>query len=81
VSGPRRLDPGRPGTGPDLDDVRIVRAARHREHGVQVANDPLGDEEAQGQLRVVPRRAHGDRRGAVAQADLERLLEDDVVRA
>jgi hypothetical protein len=39
-----------------------------------ITDNPLGEKESGGQLKIVSGRAHGDGNGLIVEADLERLL-------
>ncbi len=65
-------------SGPaDIDDVRREIGARARL--VRVADQSLAVEEDEGKLLVSPRRARRDRQRLAVDADLERLLDGDLV--
>jgi len=75
VEGPRaRLARERSG---DLHGV--AREVGRRPGRARPVDEPLAVQEPERELLVVPGRAHGDREGAAVDADLERLLDGDLV--
>jgi hypothetical protein len=61
----------------DLDGVG--RQVGGRPRGARAVDQPLAVQEAQRQLLVVARRAHRDRQRPPGDADLQRLLDRDLV--
>ena len=88
ANGPSAPSPGGTTPGASVTSIVLSRPSSPvrpqgaiAETSPALADDALREEEAQHELAIMPRRAHRDRQRVAGDADLERLLDDDLVVA